>query len=235
MMLRDLTSVPAANDPAANGTIVALARYRQSLLRRAAELVSAADFVAQAEQCAPLPQVSALLASSLEALQAAEEELLRQNQSLASARSELEQRVSYFQRLFDLAPAPLILTDPFGSVILANSAALRLLKVLDAYRLVDKPLASLVPLSHRAKFRRELSRVMGAERVVDWRLTVARRADTPIDVTVAVEIVNELGRDGGNALLWCLRPMVIDPIDALASRNAATARITPSPMVDRAD
>jgi PAS domain-containing protein len=225
-MSRDQKSLQSADGQSPNGAILAFARHRQSLLRRAAAIVSADDFAAKADECEPLPLVAALLASSLEALLAAEEELIEQDNSLASARSQLERQISYFRRLFDLAPAPLLLTDPFGSVLLVNGAALRLLKIVDAYQLVDEPFVNLIPLQQQAKFRNELSRVAVAEHVVDWRMTVARHADTPIEVSAAVEIASGLGRDGGDALAWCFRPTASGPtLSSVASTEAALAAL----------
>src|SRR5688572_2212746 len=103
-----------------------------------------------------------------------------------------------------------MLTDLFGTVILANKEAVLLLEVPDAYWLTHKPLANLVPLGQRQKFRKELSPVTLAEHVVAWRFTIARRADTPIEVSAAVQIVAGLGGDGGNALHWCLRCVAPD-------------------------
>jgi hypothetical protein len=109
-------------------------------------------------------------------------------------------------------------------VLLVNSAGLRLLKIVDACQLVDKPFVNLIPLHQRAKFRKELSRVAVAERVVDWHMTVARHADTPIEVSAAVEIVSGLGRDGGDALAWCFRPTASGPtLSSVASTEAASA------------
>jgi PAS domain-containing protein len=206
-----------------NGAIFAFAQHRQSLLRRAAEVLCADGFAAHAEQCEPLPRVTTLLASSLEALRVAEEELVEQNDSLESTRSELEEQVSYFQRLFDSASVPLLLTDTFGSVILANRAAVRLFKIADASGLLEEPLAKLIPLDQRSKFRNELSRVSLAERVTDWHFVIARRSDAPLEVSAAVEIVSGLGRDGGNALQWCLRPISTDPITSAATHRSPTA------------
>jgi PAS domain-containing protein len=207
-----------------NGAITAFAQHRQALLRHAANVMCADGFAAEAERCAPLSRVSALLASSLEALRVAEEELVQLNDSMASVVVEMEGQIAYFQRLFDLAPTPLLLTDLFGSLILANKAAVVLLKAPDAYRLLHKPIANFVPVDQRSKFRKELSRVSAAERVVDWHFTLVRRADTPIEVSAAVQIVSGVGRDGGDALQWCLRRMATDSIASTAALAAAATR-----------
>jgi signal transduction histidine kinase len=72
--------------------------------------------------------------------------------------------------LLDEAPDGLLVLDEHGAILEANHAAARLLGH-DAARLAGKPLAAVVALDDRRRFRRELGRLGGGEQVVfDVRL-----------------------------------------------------------------
>ena len=73
-------------------------------------------------------KMSAILVSSLEELKVAEEELVERTAALADLRDELEQHVRGAQELFELAPACLLVTDIYGTILEANRATQQLLK-----------------------------------------------------------------------------------------------------------
>src|SRR5579864_5176587 len=93
-----------------------LTQYRASLLRRANNVLNADSEIPLPERYDALPQVSALLATSLEELKVAEEELVEQNEELIATRASLEADLRYYAQLFDLAPCALLISDVYGSI-----------------------------------------------------------------------------------------------------------------------
>jgi PAS domain S-box-containing protein len=160
---------------------------------------------AQAPTATPdaVPQLSALLSSSLEELRVAEEELVQQNDELVSGRAELERQLRHYRALFDLAPVALLYSDAQGVIREANRAAAALVD-REARHLARKPLASLVPRTRRAAFREGLSRLRLTGGAAVWRFALTR-GTASIEVSAAVQLVSDTTL--GTALLWLLRPV----------------------------
>ena len=191
-----------------NPMVVAVARVRQSVLQRATSLISGASPLPLTEQYDALPNVSALLMTSLEELKVAEEELRQQNSLLVEQRAGIDRRVHRYQQLFLEAPVASLVTDRLGTIQEANTAAGRLLR-RDRVRLEQKPLTALIPTNARDTFRRELARLTD-DGVTDWHLTLSRVGDVPIEVSAAVQKIDGVGRTGSSGLYWVLRPIALN-------------------------
>jgi PAS domain-containing protein len=144
-----------------------LETFRRTVLRETADIVSAPvaddpDYRAEA-----FPRVAAMLASSLEELRVAEEELVEQTSTLLSRQHDYQRHVDYERRLFDFAPTPLLTTDLMGAISDANRAATDLLGKPKEH-LDHKPMVTFVPLEERSAFRDQLGRMTIAEGTTDW-------------------------------------------------------------------
>jgi len=184
--------------------VTVLARCRYGMLERANALLSTPDTQPEPEPSDALPGVASLLMTALEELKVAEEELRAQNSRLEEQRAAVDERVRYFRQLFLYTPAPAIVTDVYASIRDVNLAAARLLR-RDAKHLDHKPIVSLMPASCREEFRRQLSRAAVADDVLDWRITLNRTGDLPIDVHANVSLVPDVGATGRGMLYWLLR------------------------------
>jgi PAS domain-containing protein len=193
----------------ADDLITSFARQRQVLMQHAAETLCDNPTVRQpgGEHDAKL---SAILVSSLEELKVAEEELVERTEALADLRDELEQRVRGAHQLFDLAPACLLVTDIYGTILEANRACQLLLK-RDMGALERQPVARFIPNEERRAFRDGLTRIAAAEGVSDWRLSLVRPTASSLEVTAAVRVVKAPGPAQQLKLFWSIRPL--DPAD----------------------
>jgi PAS domain S-box-containing protein len=198
--LRLLTATPEADD----GTIAALARYRQNVLLQASTLFRGRGGIPFAENFDALPNVSSLLLSALEELKVAEEELRAQNNMLLEQRSAVESRLQRYYELFQHSPAPAFITDVHGAIQEANLAALSLFR-REAKHLEHKPIQALVAVSSRDEFRRQLARLQTEMGVTDWRICFNRTGDAPVTVSAAVSFVPGIGRTAAGGLYWMLR------------------------------
>ena len=99
------------------------------------------------------------LTTTLEELRAAGEELSDANDDLHRAQSELREGRRAYQELFDFAPDGYLITDPYGTILLANLAAARRLGGGRETRLHGKPLTVLVEPDDRSTFFLALQRV----------------------------------------------------------------------------
>jgi len=182
--------------------ISTFARQRHVVLSRAAHIL---DPVAppSTSESETLPQLSALLATTLEELKVCEEELLAQQETFTSNRDDLEHRLQHYREMFDFVPTPILLTDLNGSVREANRAACTLLQ-RSAYHLDRKPLAAIVPRAERSVFRQGLSRLALTKGATQWHFRVERPTNAPVEVCAAVELIRSSSL-GGSALLWHLQ------------------------------
>lgn len=184
--------------------ISTFAKQRHTVLSRAAGILNpgAPQTAAHSEA---VPQLSALLATSLEELKVCEEELLSQHESFLSQRDEAEHKLQHYRELFDLAPVAILMTDLNGALRDVNRAGCRILE-RSAYHLDRKPLAALVPRAERSLFRQGLARLTLMKHVSQWRFRLERPTNSPIEVLAAVEVVRSSSL-GGNALIWSLQPV----------------------------
>lgn len=183
--------------------VAAFAQQRQRLLHHVAPLLAPDERATVPSET--VPKLTQCLATSLEELKVAEEELLDQHLQNEKSRGEQQQRLEYFRALFHHAPTPLMLTTTDGAIRAANQAASELV-MRDIYRLEGKPLTALVPQESRSEFRRQLGLVAQAGGVSNWCFTLLRQADAPIRVEACIQL---LPADivGARAFYWCLRPI----------------------------
>ena len=107
-----------------------------------------------------------------------------------------------YQELYDLTPAAYLVTDPNGTILLANRRAARLLGTTGRY-LGGRPLSSFVDAEQRTAFRERLGRADALEDTAPWLLRVGARGSRPATVAVAVTAARD---DSGRtvALRWLL-------------------------------
>lgn len=187
-------------------TSTTLTLHRQRVLARANALLSGQGEIPFIEQFDAVPQLSALLATALDDLKTADEELARERATISAHCATLERTIAHYERLFAHAPAPMFVTDLYGTIQEVNHAGVQLMK-RDADHLLRKSMAALMPKSERTAFRDRLQRLAIAESVDDWRFTLQRAADVPIEVTAAVRLVPGIGHTGKGVLEWLVRPV----------------------------
>jgi PAS domain-containing protein len=183
--------------------------FRQTLLRQTADVVLKPEAAEPAYCADSFPRVAAMLASSLEELHVAEEEIASQSVQMAIRQAELSRDIEYEHRLFDQAPTVLLTTDLNGGITEANRAAQELFEA-EMYYLDRKPITMFVPTEDRSAFRKQLSRMPIVEGATDWRFRLIRTRNVPIEVTAAGRIVVRGSRIGGAALFWSIRALTPD-------------------------
>jgi PAS domain-containing protein len=184
--------------------VAVLAEQRQRLLRLAGSLLGGDDPAGLPSD--RVPKLTQCLASSLEELKVAEEELFDQHLQHETTKAEQERRLAYFRALFHHAPTPLVLTTTDGAIRAANRTAAALV-MRDVFRLEGKPIAALGPAESRPEFRRQLGLVLKAGGVRNWCFTLLRQADGPIRVDASIELLPpEIV--GARAFYWHVRPVV---------------------------
>jgi PAS domain S-box-containing protein len=186
-----------------DAAIERLVDQRRQVVGRAVGLLEADRDVPAELQPEALRETVALLTVSLEELKVAEEELLQQNEELARTRDAVEANGRYFRRLFEELPFPYIVTDICGMILNVNSAAAELVK-RPADLLEGKPMLTLVPLEQRSRFREAVNRLAMVDAARDWHVTLLRRGDAPVEVTVEARLAR--GRPGEvDVICWMLR------------------------------
>ncbi|MFB2917988.1 MULTISPECIES: response regulator [Aerosakkonema] len=118
--------------------------------------------------------------TNLEAAEAVEERLLRQNQRIAAA-------YQYYQGLFLSLPLAYLVTDANGVILEANQASAQLLKVPQAY-LAGKPLAVYVAQGDRPIFYTKLNELSEANDIEIWRINLCPRKGKPFPAELNVAI-----------------------------------------------
>lgn len=193
-----------------DGLITAFSQQRQTLLKHTGDLLCGESGLVRQHDGQREAKLSAILMTSLEELKVAEEELVERTEALADLRDELEQRVRGAHQLFDLAPACLLVTDIYGTVLDANRACQQLLK-RDLASIERRPLARFIPLDERRSFRDALGRVVANDGVSEWRLSLVRPTAGPLTVTATVCLVKGVGAGGQQRLFWSIRNLASDP------------------------
>ena|SRR5436305_2660867 len=184
-------------------TVGAIARRRFMVLKRADEILNDHPGISAAEQTSVLPDLSALLMTSLEELKAAENELRVQSASFEHHRAASRETIRHYQQLFMHSPEPTFVTDVYGTIQEANIAAANLFR-REAPNLERKPLVSLLAPEHRDEFRRQLPRMTEGDGVRDWRLVIKRMGDVPLETRARVRLVPGIGQTGSGVLYWML-------------------------------
>ncbi|HEY9747313.1 MAG TPA: ATP-binding protein [Allocoleopsis sp.] len=142
------------------------------------------------------------LATTLEELQVAQEELWQQNEELQITQALINQERQRYQELFEFAPDSYIVTDTNGLIQEANQAAIALFQVSKVF-LLYKPLAVFVAEAERAAFRRKLLLLQQSPQQ-EWEIQLQPQHGLTIDVAAIVAIVRD-SQDQPTALRWLLR------------------------------
>ncbi len=119
------------------------------------ETLTACLSAAESGQAGDAETLVADLATALEELQVASEEIDHQNLELAASRETVEAERQRYQDLFDFAPDGYLVTDVRGIITEANRTAGVMLS-RPTERLKGKPLAVFVQKEDRREFRRRL-------------------------------------------------------------------------------
>jgi PAS domain-containing protein len=192
-----------------DGLITTFAQQRQTLLKRTGDILCDESSPVRQFDNDRAAKLSAVLVSSLEELKVAEEELVERTEALADLRDELEQRVRGAHQLFELAPACLLVTDIYGTIVDVNRACQQLLK-RDHTGLERQPITRFIPTDGRRNFREELSRVVMNDGVNDWRLQLVRPTAGPLTVSASVRLVKPLAAGSPQRLFWSIRALEPD-------------------------
>jgi PAS domain-containing protein len=192
----------------ATDTLSALTYCRRMVLQRASSLLDNADDLPSDQRADALPNVSALLMTSLEELKVAEEELRDQGDRLANQQAAMDDAVRHYREVFLRAPLPIVLTDRYGTIQDANAAAASLLR-REAHYLHRKPLAALVATPSRDAFRVQLAMMADGE-PKEWHLQLRRHGDVTVDVWATVGMVPEVGANRSGLLCWMVHPRPVE-------------------------
>ena len=144
------------------------------------------------------------LEETTEALEIAGEELRVQSDELTSAAQAMEVEAARFQRLFELAPDPILTTDLMGTIVEANRAATRFLGV-SREGLRRKPLAAFLASTSRGHFRAYLTRAARLEAVGEVELHVRTRGSENMTVDARAAYLPPSAY-GQPELAWRLTP-----------------------------
>lgn len=98
-----------------------------------------------------------------------------------------------FELLYELAPAPYVVTTAEGRIVQANRAAARLLR-RPAGALVGLALANFVEARERRAFQAALARVHTARDVEEWPMRLAVPGAAPVDCRVRAARLPDTGR-----------------------------------------
>lgn len=122
--------------------------------------------------------------ASLELMEIIQEELLGQNEYLAT------QRQHYYD-LYQFAPDAYLLTTPQGIIQKANRAAAELFNMPQEF-LVSKPLVNLVVEKERSVFRTKLNQLPSIDFIEEWETLMCPRSGQPFDASLMVTPVRDL-------------------------------------------
>lgn len=164
----------------------------------------------------PAGATVALLATALDDLGQAEEELRAQNEALFAAHTELAEEQQAVLDLFELAPVAYVVTTVDGRLLRVNRAAFALFG-RPANMTVGKPIAVLTARADRAGFRAALVRAASSPHVESWRVRLVPSDGEALECRVRVRAVRVVGgAPAGPVLYWVITPELSDPIDDLA-------------------
>ncbi len=135
------------------------------------------------------------IATAVEELQAADEELREKTRAL-----EISQQ--HYQQLFDFAPDGYLVTDASGVIRQANRAASSLLN-LSQQDMVGKPLSVFVARPERRRFRVLVYQIARNGGVQDQDTTLKPRDSTPLPA--ALSVLAQHDSKGRVELLWLIR------------------------------
>jgi PAS domain S-box-containing protein len=166
--------------------------------------------------------VAGELATLVEELSVAHEQLQRQTLELHHARELLDAERERFRELFEVAPEGHIITDTMGVILEANRSAVTMLNVPLEY-LAGKPLIVFVDVNDRRLFRVHAYRARTNAAEEGWSVTLVPRDAEPCRAFVAVSpLLDAHGNVTG--LRWLLR-------DTSARRASVVRDRTPAAIL----
>ncbi len=120
-------------------------------------------------------------------------EAARQDRSLGDWESKKlsKEQVYRYRDLFDFSPIGYVVTDPNGSPIKANEAAVQLLGVPRKIFL-DKPIYTFVAESDRRAFYSQMTALPMMSRLNDWEVRLVRGDGTTFRANISVVVVRSL-------------------------------------------
>jgi PAS domain S-box-containing protein len=149
------------------------------------------------------------LATAMEELRVAEEQLVEQNQALSELFLEVESQRTRYCDLFDLAPDGYIVTDQNGTILEANRAMCDMLDANIA-ALVNKPLATLFPVEDGRAFGDFFLNVRSAASPADcppvWQKEMSMQMKTITPVMARCSVSSPPGRTE-KIIRWIFRDL----------------------------
>lgn len=155
-------------------------------------------------------------------LQAANQELQRQNQELSNLAQAHSYQRQHYQELFEFAPEAYLVTDGDGKIQAANFAAAQLFQ-MPALSLVGQNLTIYVPQPEQTAFVNQLKR-LGLEQVQEWELRLQSPQREPFDAAVTVGVSQHL-QGSLSSLRWLIRDITEQKL-AAAKLNQLERRVS---------
>jgi PAS domain-containing protein len=186
-----------------DGSFVAsFSAQRQRLLHHAGSMLS--PETANTANPKLLAGLSGMLASALEMLKVAEEQLLENERASSATIEAKDQLIAQRDALFERAPVALLLTTTDTTIRECNRAAAGLLG-LSADQARGKQLVAMAP-RQQSPFKEQVAHAIAMGAVAAWSFTLAPVRDIPIVVTAGIEVIDDEPALGGKVLFWTLRP-----------------------------
>ncbi|HEY4306308.1 MAG TPA: PAS domain-containing protein [Gemmatimonadaceae bacterium] len=178
----------------------------QTLFREVTALLLDPSTDTETSRAAAYPRLAAMLASSLQLLKAADEEIARRDTAANTREEALRGEIAHERKLFDDVGVPLIMSDLSGTILAANRAARRLLGA-EHEELAGASLSTYLASSERADFRTTLGRLRAAGTTPDWQVRVQPRRHSALTMRASVVVIEDGNRkSGAPGLSWCLLP-----------------------------
>ncbi|MBI4465794.1 MAG: PAS domain S-box protein, partial [Acidobacteria bacterium] len=149
-------------------------------------------------------EANARLRANLQQIEAAEQELQRQNRELAAAHRLVEAERERYQELFNFAPDAYFVTDLEGIVQEVNSPAAHLFKI-QKDSLAGTPLLRFVSEREQESFCDLLGKLRNGEveRVEDWQVTLQVQGGGAVPVSLRSQVVRD-ARGNRLGLRWLM-------------------------------
>lgn len=164
------------------------------------------------------------LSVALEELHVVGEDLAVQNEALVVAHTEVEAERRRYRELFDLAPDGYLVTDTSG-VLREVGATAAVLVGASPELLMGKPLAALIPESHRRAFRGFVSQLTGNGATTEHETRLRRKDETTFPASLKVSNILDAD-DQVEGLRWLVRDITErEHAEALRAREAWFRRI----------
>lgn len=182
--------------------VASFALQRQRLLHHVGSVL-AADSAAEGDAATAVATLSPVLMTSLELLKVAEEELLEERRTNATRQAIQDRRLQHLTAMFDLAPAPLMLTTTDTTIREMNQAAASFFG-RDAYSMSGMQLSQMVSKAQQATFREQLALALEIGRVETWSFTLDLQRSGSAAVVATVQQIDDAAV-GARALYWNIR------------------------------